>query len=243
MDNIKEALRENYEAALLALLLDDFAQAEGGRLLAEKAVLEHDPMSIPPSGLEERGLKTIKKAFRKRNRTAVAKVIQKVLSRVAVIVLCLNFLFFIPFFSVEAFRVDVLNMALDYQNTHTTVQFESETSAHSAWLTPADVQAVLPDSFVLEASDTSSDYSYAIFSGPDGQVTWESYSIQATTNIDTEGADYMEEISVSTFTGLLVEKDGQTTVIWGDTIAEKTYCIVGTMEKEALLEIVDALTE
>lgn len=90
MDKMEKQLQENYENALFALLMDEYAKEEGAQLLALQQELEEDPDYQLPEGMEERGLKLIRKTYRKNNRKYAMKIAGKALTRVAVVVLTLN---------------------------------------------------------------------------------------------------------------------------------------------------------
>ena len=242
MDDIKKKLQEDYEDALFAVLMDEFAQAEGERLYVENKALMENPSFQLPSGMEARGLKIIRETFRKKCRKSTIKSTGKLLSRAAVIVLILNVVFGISFFTVEAFRVKVLNMALNYQETHTTVRFIDDSFSENVRLTADALQKVLPESYTLEAHEETSDSEYALFINQNGSyIMWYVDPLSTTTNLDTENADYVEQISVDGCEGVLIEKTGVSTVFWGDSSVQKTYYIEADMPGEALLQLVKKL--
>jgi hypothetical protein len=245
MDNVRQRLQENYEDALLTLLMDDFILTEDQKYQSAYQKRQGDPSLEPPSGMEERGLKAIGRAFRKNHRKTFLKASGKVVSRVAVIVLALNIVFGVSFFTVEAFRLDVLNMALEYQETHTTVKFigSSGEATSAAGYTAEDLQRVLPENFALEDYEALPDGEYALFVDENNvRIIWNVDPITTTVNLDTEAADHTEEITVSGYEGIAVEKGGMATVLWGDTATEKLYCISAELPYEELLQIVNALT-
>lgn len=244
MDKIKTRLRENYEDALFALLMDDYAQTEGERLYEENKNLKNDPALALPEGMEKRGIQAIRKGFRRKRTRSFVKTSGKIISRVAVVVLALNIAFGVSFFSVEAFRVEILNMALNYQATHTTVEFVGEDAASSSQYSVEDLQKVIPDTYTLDSYEKTLDAEYALFVDPDGkQIIWDVFPADTTFNLDTENADYVEEVRVGTSDAIIVEKDGASTILWCNTFAGKAYCISADMEQDDLLKIVTELTK
>lgn len=245
MDKIKNQLQENYEDALFALLMDEYAQAEGKRLYTQNEDLKNRSDFNLPDGMKARGFQAIRKAFRKKRVRSITKATGKVISRVAVIVLVLNIAFGVSFFTVEAFRVEVLNMALNYQETHTTVQFVGETiQASTDGYTAKDLELVLPEGYVLDSYEQMPDGEYALFIGPNGaRIMWDIYPLNTTVSLDTEDADYSEKIKVGSNEGILVEKSGITTALWCDTARETIYCITADMDRDNLLEILTELTK
>lgn len=244
MDKIRKQLQENYEDAMFALLMDDFALSEGARLLEESKAMNEDPAMALPEGMEERGLKIIRKAFRKKRLRTAAKVGRKYVPRLAVLLLVLNIAFGVTFFTVEAFRIEVLNMALRFQDTYTNIQFTGETAAASTGYTAEDLQKVLPEGYTMESYEKTPAEEAASFINEDGKkIWWRIHPIKVNVNLDTENADFTKEILVNGYDGVMTEKDGLVNILWGDTAAQKVYNITGEMAMDDLLEIVEKLTD
>ena len=243
MDNIRKQLIENYEDALFALLMDDYALSEGERLLAENEALKLSPPEDFPEGMEIRGLKRIKKTFRKKRTRAVLRTTRKTAVRLATTFGVFALVCGGLFFTVEAFREDVLNMALEYHETHTSVQFTPE-STSSANYTVEDLLAVLPEGYEMTYYLEQAAGELAEFVGADGsKIMWYVASIDGIANMDTEDSDYAQEIVLAGCDGMLTEKGSFSTVIWGNTITQTMYRIMGDMPKEDLLVLAERLTE
>lgn len=242
MDKMEKQLQENYENAMFALLMDEYAKEEGEQLLTLQQELEQNPDFQLPEGMEERGLKLIRKAYRKNNRKYALKIVQKAMTRVAVIVLVLNITFGCFFVRVEAFRNEILNMVLTYCETHTTVQFtgDAENTAVAAEdnvYTVEDFMAVLPEGYVLESRDRNDMMEMAEISGPDGvRITWTVAPITSVSNMDTENADDAVEIEVYGNKGIVVEKNGITSVLLGVDSAQKIYHVTATTDCERVVD-------
>ena len=247
MDKFERELQDNYEDALFALLMDDYAKEEGEHLLDLANQLNADETYTLPDGMETRGLRTIRMAFRKKNLHYATRLAGKVLSKVAIFVLILNVAFGISFFSVEAFRAEVLNMMLSYQETHTSIQFVEDNSDELGsfqGLTVEDFMKVLPKEYSLVEHNIDSSMEYAEILGEHGeQITWYSFDISAAINLDTEDADYTKELSIGTVTGLLVEKDGDVTIVVGDVASERIYQITANIERSIAENYITKLFE
>lgn len=243
MDNIRKQLIENYEDALFALLMDDYALSEGERLLAENEALKANPPEDFPEDMEIRGLKRIKKTFRKKRARAVLRTTGKIVPRLAATFGVFALVCSGLFFTVEAFRLDVLNMALEYHETHTSVQFTRGTTSSAAY-TAEDLQRVLPEDFEMTSYEVLEHGELAEFSAPNGaRIVWYVDFIDVLNNLDTEDADYSQKITIASCDGMLVEKEGISTIVWGDNATKTMYRIVGDMPKEELLELAEHLTE
>lgn len=248
MDQIHKKLVEDYEDAQFAMLMDSYALAEGDRLWTENEALLQDPAYAPPEGLEDRMQAAVQKALRKQHARAAARRSGKVLARVAMILMALIAAFSVTFASVEAFRVQVLNMVLDYQETHTNIQFVAEEEGSqvqsSDRLSAYDLLALLPDTYSLESYKSNEYQEVAeIYSSSGLRITWDVLSITASSNIDTENADYVGEVTVQGYDGILVEKNELSYILWGDTNAGWQYFISAPMSHEELLELAEQLYE
>ena len=69
MDKAKQELREQYEDALFALMMEEYAQDEGKRLLEREQQLKDDPSFQVPEDFEAKGLQIIRRACRKKYRS------------------------------------------------------------------------------------------------------------------------------------------------------------------------------
>lgn len=120
-------------------------------------------------------------------------------------------------------------MALKYQETHATVTFSDEMSrnvnpdVYDAY----DVLRALPSGYEIMSDNEIPNGEIAEFTGPDGTyLQWFVNSTNDTVNIDTEDADRIEHVTIDGFEGILVEKDGYSSLLWGDTENKVIYRII-----------------
>ena len=239
MDNTRKKLVENYEDALFALLMDDYMQKEGNQI-----VPNDDSIDIP-DGMENRGLKSIRSGFRRLRLKRFLHSNGKIAVRIAIVVLAVSFVFSAAFFSVEAFRVRVLNMMLEFQDTHTSVQF-APSSGTDQVLTVEDVLKVLPEPYTLDEETYYQDgfEEHAQLYSSDGKkVSWQAPPASVGYSVDTEDADICQDIMVGQYQGMLVEKEGRTTVLWGDYDAGRAYCLIAEYPCEQVMEMVEKLVQ
>ena len=240
MDNTRKKLVENYEDALFALLMDDYMQKEGNQIIPD----ENDSIDIP-DGMENRGLKSIRSGFRRLRLKRFLRSSGKIAVRIAIVVLAINFAFSTAFLSVEAFRVKVLNMMLEYQETHTAVQFQPSVGTGQTY-TIDDIQHVVPNGYVFDPDQYEQyrDGERAFFCNPDGLIIeWSSLPIATGLSLDTENADIVEEIKVGEYDGLLVEKNGCSQITWGDYNAERVYYCNADFPSDQLLDMIEKLVQ
>lgn len=113
-DQRKEQLLQQYEEAVLGLLLEEYADAEGRRLLQEyEASSKENTIAPMPDELADKCGKLIKQANAKNNRRKAFSGAAKAVCKVAVVVLAVMGIVSAAVLSVEAWRVPVLNFILD----------------------------------------------------------------------------------------------------------------------------------
>ena len=63
--NRRDELRERYEDALFAFLMEDVIETEGKKMLEENERLKQDPLAAVPEAVDYRCIQTIKRGFAK----------------------------------------------------------------------------------------------------------------------------------------------------------------------------------
>ncbi len=120
----KEPLREQYEDVLFKLLMDEFAEKEGRRLIEENERLKNDKEFVLPGGLEARCEKAISNVFAVKHRKKTLKRTEKIISRVAVIILVCGVVLITLFSSVSAFREAINRMLFNDETLNTDIDFQ-----------------------------------------------------------------------------------------------------------------------
>ena len=115
-----EELRDNYEDALFALLMDEFAEREGERLLEENERLKLDPDIVISDELDRRCIKTIAKGKRRKVKYAAYRMI----SRVAVAVLAVVVLFGTAYAALPEVRIRTLNLIIELSDQAASLTLE-----------------------------------------------------------------------------------------------------------------------
>ena len=209
-------LLDNFEDARMALLLDEFAKEEGEALLAESGQLEES------EAFKAECLALIDKAFAKRRR--VKRFRRAVLStaRAALITFAVLGALTVGLMSVEAIRVPVLNFLIEYHEKFTSVIFtpsDQVTVPVEGMVQEGPLAGLLPDAFYIE-----SDYSFpdgmvsVVYATEEGKFVYYSSQISDGLGVsfDTENAERYEETTLLGYRAFLVEKEGQTFILWVD---------------------------
>ena len=236
----KEELRDNYEDALFALLMESVIEEEGKRLIEENERLKNDPAFEVPDEVKQRCTKTIRKAFARKNRRSSGKVAYRAFSNVAAVILLCGLLFTVAYAAVPEVRVSTLNLLIEVSDVSTKLTISgggksseaiNEIPPNSTSITLLGYRFPMPgDGFLYNTSRSKSGrkFAWAFFEHSNGASI--EYSVRhsdmgESIDIDTENADRVLEIEINGAPGLLVDKENYTTLIWVD-VNRFVFCSV-----------------
>lgn len=204
----KEELRERYEDALFALLMDEFADAEGKRLEEENEALQHDPDAAVPEEVRRRCMRTIRRCFAARRARSAGRVAVKLLNRVAVVVMVGVMFFTVAFAASPKFRAGTLNLMINTFDEGTSFEFMTSGAAPGL---PEGVLKItpewIPDGFILKEHNINEFYDrqtyfrgqeeleISVLNGQYGGIT-----------VDTENAQVLE-VDINGYNAQLIIKE------------------------------------
>ena len=245
----REQLQEQYEDALFALLMDDLAAIEGQAALEENERLKNDPEYAVPTDVRQRCLKTISRCCAKKTLRRTGKVLCRGFSRVAVIGMICMLLFTTAFAASPTFRAYTLNLVMEVFEDSTAISFSDSNSENSSFSKTSSVNVNwMPEGYDLVdqsedpflssyryRTETGDEILINVFKGENGVLY-----------VDTEDAQ-VEHLTIQGCDGLLVLKDGDAQLAWGN---ENGPYQVGIIAKNAeteedvqnLLKIAENLT-
>lgn len=161
----REQLRERYEEALFALLMDEFLEEEGEKALQENAALSAAPQAEVPAPVVQRCLRRIDRHFAAQKARSIGRMSVRIVNRVAVAVLVAMLLFTAAFAASPAFRINTLNLVIE--------TFEESTSfsiTGASAMMPQTIEAGwLPDRYQLTEQKNSSNRITNIYQTNDGR--------------------------------------------------------------------------
>ena len=108
----RERLLEEYEDSLFALIMDEFAEEEGKRLLEENERLKQDSNASIPIETNKRCLRTITKAFSRKRNQEIRTIFSKAFKNVAVFVLVFITIYGTAYAAFSEVRVQTLNFLI-----------------------------------------------------------------------------------------------------------------------------------
>lgn len=156
----REQLREQYEDALFAVLMDEWALEEGEKALRENERLKNDPDFVVPLETQQRCMKTISRCCAESSARKVGRGVLRIANKVAIVALLGVVIAAAAFATSEIFREKTINwMKATFDNR---IEFRMEDTSGAA-VEPDEagypvVARWLPDGyrFVSQESDSRS---------------------------------------------------------------------------------------
>ena len=242
----KLKLQEDYENALFRLLMADYTRAEGEALHHENEELRADPNNRPTPVEIWKFQRAVSKAFRNRAAKSAIKSTFYALNRAAAFVVLLFGLFLLSTVAVQAVRVNVLNFLISFEREYTSIQIGGADSnsiiggnVYVTW-TDAYVPTYIPDGFRITRLNNEQDYRYINYSHDDGRtVYYYELSAMYESNIDTEDADRIENVSIHGLDALFVEKDGKLSIAWAG--GDRMFVISAQVTENEIFKIAEGV--
>ena len=246
----KERLREQYEDALFALIMEESAEAEGQKALEENRRLRDSGELAIPDGLRQRCHRAIAKGFAGQELRRVGRGVSRVVTKVALVALVGMLLFTTVFAASEDFRVKTLNLALEIFEDHTEITLTPDDSiANSAGNTAPQLTAGwLPDGFALVEEGENSAMAWKNFQNEEAgaQISITAWNLRTGgMNFDTEDAE-MLPIQINGADAFIINdtEDEIIQIIWQeDAASEWLIYVVGMgVSEEMLMKTAESIT-
>jgi hypothetical protein len=210
----REILREQYEDALFALLMDDVALATGKTAVLEKEWLKGSSDFVISEEADKRCEKSIANHYRRQTARTAGKVFSRIVGKVAVVALSAMLLFTTVFAVSPVFRAHTLNLVMETFYDRTNFQFTTEgpveksrSDALAGWL---------PEGYAL-VSETEDSMSRRMTYSSDtgGEINVALFNGSGLLSIDTEDAS-VKNISLHGTSAMVSEKEGVIQITWAN---------------------------
>lgn len=234
----REQLQMQYEAALFAILMDDFAVLEGKQALQENERLQSNPAAEVPEKIKNHSQKTIKKFFSAKTARAAGRITAKVAQHIMVAGFVVTLLFTVAFASSSNFRINTLNFFV--------TTFDDRMVISSGSTVPQQIYTNwMPEGYEQTVYDATPQDVTARYQTSDGkEIRINIWDQNRNTTIDTENAE-VGTVDINGTEAVTIFKQGiddngdtyeSSTVIWVDPIG----CFV---EIHSYHETVDTLIQ
>lgn len=239
----REKLMERYDDAAFALMMDEYAEAEGEAILAEfRAAAEAGELPEMPEELDKACRNTIRREYARRERRVRLRQLRRAAARVAVAVFVVIGILSTLVFSVEAWRNTILGRFMKETEEGTLITWE-EPLQDFRDVSVATFEAMLPDGYVRVSEAITENITMVVYADENENLA-QLYIVPASGNVtlDTEGA-VCTEIVLGDFDALLIEEPPECMVVW-ENQEEGVLCTVqGQLPTETILEISEELVK
>lgn len=217
MDKKQERLRERYEDALFAIMMDELASSLGQEALEENERLKSDPDAAVPEQIEKKCMQTIRNHYRKATVKKVGRVTLKALGKTAMVFGLVCALFVGAFAASEDVRITTMNLIVETFGESTDFRFVAAPSSgvpqiKAGWV-PEGLELVDEGADEMGAwfryEKSEEQYIRGIYVAGEGQLM----------SIDTENAD-VSYIPLQNVEAMLVIKGNALHIAW--EIADKS---------------------
>ena len=228
-----EKVRENYENAVLELLLDCYAEDEGRRQMEAARRLNEDPNFVLPEGLTERSMETIRAAFRRKRWAGAGRFAKKAGARIAAVLVVCGSLCTVLYCTVGAFRRTVQNIFFSGRETYSSITATDTEAAFPTWHPEGYTENILsndPTSLVVHYINSLDDSDVIRF-----------FSMPASMqiNVDTETAR-QEPAEFRDFEAWWLYEEEETALAWIDADRDIQYYLCGA-NCETLLHMAESI--
>lgn len=202
----QEILREQYEDALFALLMDRMICAEGERLLEENERLKSDPNAEIPEKLMKRCRKVIAREYAKKHFTSVRHFSVKLFQKAAIITLTGMLFFTGALAASETLRNKTINLIVEAFEDHTNYRFDG--LQEEDFMLEFEV-GWIPEGFVLKEKNCNEHSAWAYYERSMGDILTIDISAvdeNSILGVDTEDT-ISEDLTIKGRTANLVTKD------------------------------------
>lgn len=232
----KQKLLEQYDDAAFALLMDEYAETEGARLMAEfEAAQAAGQVPEMPAELDEQCRRMIRRDRAKKRGKQAARSFRKVAVKAAVAVLVFIGLMTTVVMSVDALRVPVLNFFVEYFDTFASISTEDHPEANNTDPLIALVD-LIPMDYVQTFHSVNANSVCTAYENADGEtICMDIFSSGASMNIDTEDAE-CTEVFLGDYKALLIEKYGYQ-IVWTDDAGITYIFYASNLSKKEVIEI------
>ena len=240
-DKRTNELLDQYEDALMALLMNEYAESNGARLLKEYEEAERSgAISEVPEVLDRKCQDMIHRAYAKHRFRMSLKSFANASKRVAAIALAVLGLCSVLVMSVEAFRTPIVNFFIEQHEKYSTIDFGKDSNTATSDITEPTVESqpvdrskspllgMIPDSYNLVQFSNKGKRGFTCLYKDDAgnTIAFSATPTEGMLNVDTEDV-VVKNVELLGHNGMLVEKDGYK-IVWFDAKVGVCYQLRST---------------
>jgi len=233
-----EKLEEAYEDIWWRIVMHKYAQAEGEKLLQLNEEVKNDPRYKISAEGQKRIFKSIENYFRRKNFNIFLKKTQKAFAKIAVFFFVFVAVLAIAYTSVEAFRVQVLNLLLTVEKEYTSLRLGNGESNGSMIAGFGDTYApsYIPEGYRFDSIVKMEDLKVIEYiNDEENLISFYECNSSMVINVDTEDAQILKTIKINGSEGIFVLKNEIATVSWA--YDNKIFVIIAQINEDEIMQI------
>lgn len=244
----RNQIQEQYEEAMIALLMDGVAEEEGRELLEQAEMLNRDPNAAVPQKLDQRCRKIIGKAGQKERWVHARQWTLKALRRVVMVAILAGMLFAVAYAAFPEVRVGFLNLVLTVNEDSTDLSVQPGALDNKEKLDSILYRYTLPEvpkeydqKIACDEESWIRMYWYETEEGDIIRISLTQGEESTNYGIDTEDA-VVDNVVINGFDGICAEKNGTVQLAWADTERMVFISVYSTeFDKKTVLELAKAI--
>ena len=178
----------------------------------------------------------MKKMFKRERNNLLRKKLSRHSRCAAIFLLILIAASSIMIFSVEAWRIKVMNFIIEIKQTHSEISFSDDNTGGGAYKSDEITLDYIPYGFELEKSDMTDNSVNLIFKGEDNYFIFSMDPIDIQMGIDTENAS-VKKIVINGDEALYSSNNNINILVWHDE--ELSYKLSGTIKEDEMIKIAE----
>ena len=229
-DQKRQELMDQYDDAVFALLMNEYAEEEGARLRKEfedaKAAGE---VCETPDSLDKKCLRMIRRHSRRKRAARMVRNSMKTVCKAAVIVMVILGVFSSLVLSVDALRVPVMNYLISHTEILSLIQFHEPGPTEPA---VDSIDDLIPEGYSKVYGEFIDGFpAFMYTNGQGGTVLFDATRTEGTYVFDSEDAT-VKEIVVLDYPAIYICKDSRLQMVWFDEDALVTFsCIAEGLDE------------
>lgn len=214
-------------------ILDDII--EEAAIIAAENLGENmpEPEKVEFSKEHEEKMQNI---FRKERNKLLFKKISKYSKRVAIFFIAFVIVSGVTIFSVEAWRIKIMNFIIEMNQTHSEIRFSEEITKGNAYKSNEITLGYIPEGFELERRDVNVGGIDLIFTRKENYFVFSMDDINSKMGIDTENAS-VRKTTVNGREAFYSSNDNVNILVWHDE--EFVYKLSGKIEENEMVKIAE----
>jgi len=235
----KKTMTKEYEELLIRMALNKFAEEEGEKLLKENEILRENPFFTPSDANKQLFQKKLAFHYRKNNLKNLFYPNKSRRNRIALVISVIVIGLSISVVTVKAFQTEIYNFFVEMKDDHTEIRLDNKTDNIMERFLQGDYTIEVPSDYNVDQFKRIKDSLTVTYKNSKNEfILFEQSNDNTTTNLDSEEADIIDNVAISTYSAVFSKKGNILSLVWSNN--ERVFYISTNSEsitKEDLIKI------